>query len=233
MARFGEELSVVTDRPNDSGDESRETWAALPRGRHGLPAEEVERRQRERVALAVVRVLAQIGYDSATVDRLHREAGISRSTFYEHFANKREAVVASYDLFFDRFCARLAARCAADADSTDRVRTAISTAMELAAQEPQKAHLLSGYPLSADPVLADHVAETHDRLALMLCEVEGASGKPDLVLVTLLETIAQVLARRLSGPGDQDLADLESRLVQLVLGAKGLQTDKSGLEEAH
>lgn len=210
------------------GDELTEPSMVLPRGRHGLPADEVERRQRERVALAVVRVLAEIGYGSTTVERLHKEAGISRSTFYEYFGNKREAVVASYDLYFDRFCAALAARCAEDQDRAARVRTAIATAMEVAASEPEKAQLLSGYPLSADPALADHVFETHDRLALMLCEVEGRAGEPDLVLVALLETITQVLARRLASPDQEDLAGLEARLVRLVLGSDSVRKKERG-----
>jgi AcrR family transcriptional regulator len=226
------ERSVVTDRVDDPEDEIQEPPTTLPRGRHGLPPDEVERRQRERIANAVVSVLAEIGYGSTTVERLHKEAGISRSTFYEYFANKREAVGASYDLYFERFCARLAARCAADQDSAARVRTAISAAVELAAEEPQKAQLLSGYPLSADPSLANHVFETHDRLALMLCEVRGASGQPDLVLVTLLETVTQVLARRLTGSAAENIPDLETRLVQLVLGARALQTGEPGLEGA-
>lgn len=213
----------MRDQAQDPEGEISDLPTTLPRGRHGLPADEVERHQRERVAYAVARVLAEIGYGSATVARLHKEAGISRSTFYEYFANKQEAVVASYDLFFDRFCAALAARCADDKDRAARVRTAIATAMELAAQEPEKAQLLSGLPLSADPTLADHVFETHDRLALMLCEVKGASAKPDLVLVALLETVTQVLARRLATPERENLDDLESRLVRLVLGAGGVQ----------
>lgn len=213
----------MRDRTQDPGGGISELPATLPRGRHGLPADEVERHQRERVALAVARVLAETGYGSTTVARLHKEAGISRSTFYEYFANKQDAVVASYDLYFDRFCELLAARCAGDKDRAARVRTAIATAMDLATREPEKAQLLSGLPLSADPTLADHVFKTHDRLALMLCEVKGASAKPDLVLVALLETVTQVLARRLAAPDREDLDDLESRLVGLVLGTGGLQ----------
>lgn len=203
------------------GDELREGSTALPRGRHGLPADEVERRQRERVAGAVVRVLAEIGYGSTTVTVLHKEAGISRSTFYEYFANKQEAVVAAYDLYFDRFCEGLVARCARDRNRSARIRTAIAVAIELAAAEPEKAQLLSGAPLHADPTLAEHVYQTHDRLALMLCKMEGASSAPDIVLVALLETVSQVMARRLATSDREELPELKARLVRLVLGREG------------
>lgn len=46
----------------------------LPRGRHGLPRELVERSQRERLLAAVVRVSAAKGYETTSVADILAEA---------------------------------------------------------------------------------------------------------------------------------------------------------------
>ncbi len=56
-----------------------------PRGRHRLPPEVVSRSQRERLLEAAVRVVAEKGYAAATIGDLTKEAGVSRTTFYELF----------------------------------------------------------------------------------------------------------------------------------------------------
>lgn len=223
MRRGTRDGTSLVEREHDCADEGLRLSDGLPRGRHALSAEEVSQHQRERVAAAVAQVVSEIGYGSVTVERLHREAGISRSTFYQHFANKREAVMASYDLFFDRFCDHLAARCGPQRDFAGRVRTAIAAAVDLAVHEPEKAQLLSGMPMNADPELASHVFETHDRLATMLCDEGGSAAEPDLVLTALLGAVTQVLARRLAAPGPEGLPGLEARLVELVLGASAAE----------
>ncbi|HEX8690057.1 MAG TPA: helix-turn-helix domain-containing protein, partial [Solirubrobacterales bacterium] len=68
-----------------------------PRGRHRLPPEVVARSQRERLLEAAIRVAAAKGYAATTVGDLTKEAGISRTTFYELFEDKEACFLAAYD----------------------------------------------------------------------------------------------------------------------------------------
>ena len=74
----------------------RERWRP-PRGRHRLPPEVVARSQRERLLEAAVRVVAAKGYAATTVGDLTKEAGVSRTTFYELFEDKEACFLAAYD----------------------------------------------------------------------------------------------------------------------------------------
>jgi AcrR family transcriptional regulator len=61
----------------------------------GTPAEEVSRNQRERLFGAIVALASEKGYEATTVADVLALSGVSRSAFYEHFANKAECLVAA------------------------------------------------------------------------------------------------------------------------------------------
>src|SRR4029450_13285067 len=42
-------------------------------------------------------VFASVGFADATAEAISREAGMSKATFYEHFANKEECILALFD----------------------------------------------------------------------------------------------------------------------------------------
>jgi AcrR family transcriptional regulator len=77
--------------------ETSEPLRVLPRGRHAAPREVVAESQRERVLVAMADAVADKGYNNASVADVIERAGISRRSFYEHFANKEEAFLAAYD----------------------------------------------------------------------------------------------------------------------------------------
>ena len=61
----------------------------------GTPAEEVARNQRERLFGAIVALASEKGYEAVTVADVLELSGVSRSAFYEHFANKAECLTAA------------------------------------------------------------------------------------------------------------------------------------------
>src|SRR4051794_40813945 len=69
----------------------------VPRGRHAPPLEVRLGVQRERLLEAAAEVFARSGYAEASAEAISREAGMSKATFYEHFANKEEAILALFD----------------------------------------------------------------------------------------------------------------------------------------
>ena len=78
---------------------SGETQAlrVLPRGRHAAPREVVAESQRERLLVAMADATAAKGYANMAVADVIERAGVSRRSFYEHFANKEECFLAAYD----------------------------------------------------------------------------------------------------------------------------------------
>ena len=72
-----------------------------PRGRHAPPLEVRQDRQRARLFAAASAVFARNGFADATAEAIAREAGMSKATFYEHFGNKEECILALFDAAID------------------------------------------------------------------------------------------------------------------------------------
>jgi len=70
----------------------------LPSGYTGLPRELVEASQRQRLLHGVTAAVARKGYGPTTIADITAQAGVSKKTFYEHFADKLSCFLAAYDL---------------------------------------------------------------------------------------------------------------------------------------
>src|SRR5436305_14379332 len=53
---------------------------------------------RERMVLAAVDVFTEQGYDATTVTQIAERAGVTKSTFFRHFPDKRELLVAGQEV---------------------------------------------------------------------------------------------------------------------------------------
>src|ERR671937_107896 len=73
----------------------------VPRGRHAPPLEVRLSVQRRRLFHAAATVFARVGYAEASAEAISREAGMSKATFYEHFANKEECIRANVVSFLE------------------------------------------------------------------------------------------------------------------------------------
>jgi len=86
-------------RPADGVPGSRSAKAPerrLPRGRHDLPREFVARTQRDRLIDAMARTVAAKGF-SAPLTEVCAAAGVSTRAFYEHFSDKEDCFIATFD----------------------------------------------------------------------------------------------------------------------------------------
>src|SRR6476620_788423 len=52
---------------------------------------------RERMVLAAADLFAEQGYDATTVAQIAERAGVTKSTFFRHFPDKRELLVAGQE----------------------------------------------------------------------------------------------------------------------------------------
>lgn len=77
------------------------TARALPHGPHRLTRDEVGESQRVRLFAALSELMATEGYPGITIGNLVTRAGVSRTTFYDHFDNKLDCLFAAYDRYVE------------------------------------------------------------------------------------------------------------------------------------
>jgi AcrR family transcriptional regulator len=92
--------------------------AARPKQRRALLRYKRARETRERLAVGAAKLFGERGYDAVTVDDICARAGVSRSSYYFHFANK-EAILAELDAVAARHVATEMARASAGETSID------------------------------------------------------------------------------------------------------------------
>ena len=142
----------------------------FPSGVRKLPSDLVSAVQRERLLAAMLRAAAELGYREANVQDVIERAGVSRPTFYEHFANKEACFLAAFDATAERLRERVAAGAAKGGDSLrDRLRFGLETILHFAATEPDAARTLIVEARAASPDavmrrddLLDHFADCID-----------------------------------------------------------------------
>ncbi|MDX2970129.1 TetR/AcrR family transcriptional regulator [Kribbella solani] len=82
---------------------------------------------RERLVLAAVDLFAEHGYDATTVTQIAERAGVTKSTFFRHFPDKRELLVAGQETL-----CRLLVEGIAEAPVTATPLEAVATGLERA-----------------------------------------------------------------------------------------------------
>jgi AcrR family transcriptional regulator len=69
----------------------------LPRGPHRLTSEQVASDQRQRLIDAIVQLAGERGYAATTVADIIKRAEVSRKTFYAHFDERKQLLLAAFD----------------------------------------------------------------------------------------------------------------------------------------
>jgi AcrR family transcriptional regulator len=123
---------------SDRQEEDLRRWR-LPRGRHGLPRELVERSQRERLLAAVVKVTVAKGYESTTVGDILGEAGVGRESFYELFDDKLDCMLAAHKILLDDLEERVRQVYIGPEPWPQRLKKALSAMLDRLAADPDAA----------------------------------------------------------------------------------------------
>jgi AcrR family transcriptional regulator len=127
----------------------------LPPGRHGIPANIVVEHQRLRLIAAMGEALAEHGYAGVTTTHVSERAGVSTSTFYKHFGNLWDCVLAAYVTTADRLCERIEAACSAAEPPLSKLAVGIEAGLGFVAAEPAAAQLICApAPLEATAIAA-------------------------------------------------------------------------------
>jgi AcrR family transcriptional regulator len=219
--------------------------APLPRGRHAPPLEVRVKVQRGRLFAAAASVFARSGYAEATAEAIAREAGMSKATFYEHFSNKEECLLAIFDNASNEVVRAVDAGAAAgdgeDAPTSyeDVVRRGLRAFLLTLATYPAESRTLLVEGIGAGPraatrrdAMLDAFADRLYRDNALYAPRFGAPvfASPDDAF-TVVGGIIEVVSRQLRTHQPQDIRDLEPTLLRLVFGVIA-QARTPGLPDA-
>lgn len=111
-----------------------------------------ERPQRAKLLDAMVRVVAEKGYEAATVADAVRLARVSRGTFYELFESKGACLAAAYRLGLDVLAARVTEAVRGAKDWREELRLGIRAYLHTFDEEPlfARVYLLEWAPVAAE-----------------------------------------------------------------------------------
>jgi AcrR family transcriptional regulator len=186
----------------------------LPRGTHGLDPSLVAASQRTRLLEAVGRTVAEKGYAAATIDDIVRGAGVSKKTFYEHFADKLDCFLAAYEAASDDLFEHVrVAQEGANADWLARTRAGIHAYLRWLAAEPALARVFLIEIAAAGPQALERRERLRDRYAERTRELQVANSVPDEIFHAVVAGADDLVVRRLREGGD--LLELEPILLYL------------------
>jgi AcrR family transcriptional regulator len=197
----------------------------LPSGRHSLARDIVLASQRGRLLEAMAEAVAEHGYGTTTVADVVARAGVSRKTFYEHFSDKEDCFLATYDTGVAFVLAQVAAAALVTGDWRDRARTGLRTFLETLAAEPAftRAIILEVHAAGAAArrrhrdVLAVFAERYREINAQARAEDAAVAPLPEPIPLAIVGAIIEVVAARVSDGGLDGLPDLAEPLGAFVI----------------
>jgi AcrR family transcriptional regulator len=202
--------------------------ATVPRGRHAPPLEVRQDRQRARLFAAASVVFARGGYADATAEAIAREAGMSKATFYEHFGNKEDCIVALFDAATETLLRNMrdAAEQHADADPPTRVRTTLGAFLGTLARYPNESQTLLVEIVGAGPRAMERRDRALDAVAAYIDELNRGDadrraaprlGSPhDAYAIT--GAVVELASRQIRTGVPEHIGELEPVVERLILG---------------
>jgi AcrR family transcriptional regulator len=200
---------------------------SVPRGRHAPPLEVRLTVQRRRLYEAAAAVFARVGYADASAEAIAREAGMSKATFYEHFANKEECLLALFDEAATEIMRGMAGAVTDDDGSyEERIRANVGSFLEILTQYPNSAQTLLVEVIGAGPraaerrdAILDLFAEGLMRDNARMAERMGAprfTSKDDAFAI--IGAIVELVSRQLRTGVPADVRQLEPVIERFIFG---------------
>jgi AcrR family transcriptional regulator len=202
------------------------TLGSLPKGRHGLSREQVEASQRTRLLQATIELGTERGFASLTLTDIVGRAGVARSTFYEHFADKQQCFLEAFDYAADLVLERVLAIGPPPAgDFASPVDAYIARLLELCLEEPGLVRLVAADAEALGPAAAERQRAIRSRLADGLVALREflRAEDPKLAPIThvralaIVGAITEVLKHTLHTSGINALPALGPELAAIVL----------------
>jgi AcrR family transcriptional regulator len=183
--------------------------------------------QKLRLFEAAAAVFSRVGYAEASAEAISREAGMSKATFYEHFSNKEECLVALFQYASMSFAQSLTdASSGSGLDFQARHRAGLRAVLEGIEANPLMAQAMLVETVGAGPRVAElrgnalsAIAETMYRQTVKAAKRAGepAYASADDAFAIVGATY-ELVSRQLRTGHPQRITDLQPLIERLILG---------------
>ncbi len=171
------------------------------------------------------------GFADATAEAIAREAGMSKATFYEHFGNKEECILALFDAAIDVVIEGIAQAARDHGGDTPegRVGASVRAFLEVIDAFPDQAQTLLVEIIGAGPRAAERRDAALARVADYIDEANKADAEAGVVdrlasphdAFAIVGAIVELASRQLRTKEPADIRELEPVIGRLVLGLVG------------
>jgi AcrR family transcriptional regulator len=186
-----------------------------PRGRHAPPLHVRQDQQRRRLFSAAASVFARVGYAEATAEAIAREAGMSKATFYEHFNNKEDCIVALFDAAIEVIIGgmRAAGEANRDADPPTRIRATTGAFLKALRDFPDEAQTLLVEIVGAGPRAMARRDKALDAVAQYIDDFNRRDHA-----YAIMGAVVELASRQLRTGRPSDMAELEPIVERFTMG---------------
>jgi AcrR family transcriptional regulator len=169
-----------------------------------------------------------MGYADATAEAIAREAGMSKATFYEHFANKEECIIALFDAAVETLLHNMRDAVArhAEADPQTRVRTTLQAFLGTLANYREESQTLLVEIVGAGPRAMERRDRALDAVATYIDElnrVDAERGRSPRLpsfsdAYAITGAVVELASRQIRTGVPDDIRELEPVVERLILG---------------
>ena len=190
----------------------------LPRGRHSPGGEVVAESQRTRLLDALVEQVAQHGYAKVRVGAVTRGAGVSLSTFYQHFDSKEACFLAAYDSVCEGLVSDMVRASEGVTSLEEGIRRAADGYLGWFADRPTAARTFLVEVRGAGPAALQRRAEAVERFVDVASASLRRTGRPDLPpprarLLAILGSVEAIASERVVAGKAHELREVTDDIV--------------------
>lgn len=194
----------------------------LPRGRHSPGGEVVAASQRTRLLDAIVELVATNGYAGVKVGAIARGAGVSLSTFYEHFDGKEACFLAAYDSAVEALVTDLVTVVRDVRTLEEGVSVATEGFLRWFADRPSAARTILVEIRGAGPIALARRTEAVARFVEAATALLARTGRDDMPpsrarLVAILEGVEALAAERVIAGHPEQIIDVTADAIDVAL----------------
>jgi len=186
-----------------------------------MPADQVARHQKARLEGAMVEAVARHGFAGTTLRELVSLAGVSKSTFYEHFESKQDCFLATFDEIVSQLALRVGDAYRSGGDFRERLVAGLRAFMDLAVEEPAAASLAAVESLTLGAAGVEHRERASEAFEALIQQSFDSSPSDAVVapvaVWAIVGGVRGVAYRRLRQNKPEELPPLVDELADWAL----------------
>jgi AcrR family transcriptional regulator len=180
----------------------------------------LSRDPRDRILVAMAEIVAKRGYQGTTIEHIVKRAGVSRATFYEHFENREDCLLAGF-AEAEKELQRRVAKATETGEWPDRVRAALSAFLDYCTSAPALARTCLVEAVTAGPVAMERYERALTSFAPLFHEgrdhLDGAGELPDDLEDMIIGGVVWMVHQRLLRNEIDKLAGLLPTMLEFAL----------------